>query len=126
MNITTIFLDIGNVLLTNGWDRHMRRRAAEIFQLDYDEMNERHHLTFDTYEEGKLSLEDYLNRLVFYEDRAFTREDFKAYMFSQSEQKPEMAQTADLIKGLKANYGLKIATVSNEGLELTRSRIKKL
>jgi putative hydrolase of the HAD superfamily len=125
MNITTIFLDIGNVLLTNGWDRHMRRRAAEIFQLDYDEMNERHHLTFDTYEEGKLSLEDYLNRLVFYEDRAFTREDFKAYMFSQSEQKPEMAETADLIKGLKAKYGLKIATVSNEGLELTRYRIKK-
>jgi putative hydrolase of the HAD superfamily len=125
MNIATIFLDIGNVLLTNGWDRHMRRRAAELYQLDYEEMNERHHLTFDTYEEGKLSLDEYLNRLVFYEDRAFTREDFKAYMFDQSRQTPEMAQTAELIKGLKAKYSLKIATVSNEGLELTRYRIKK-
>jgi putative hydrolase of the HAD superfamily len=125
MNITTIFLDIGNVLLTNGWDRHMRRRAAELYQLDYEEMNERHHLTFDTYEEGKLSLDEYLTRLVFYEDRPFTREDFKAYMFAQSRQTPEMAQTAELIKGLKAKYGLKIATVSNEGLELTRYRIKK-
>ena len=125
MNINTIFLDIGNVMLTNGWDRHMRRQAAEIFNLDYEEMDERHHLTFDTYEEGKLSLDEYLTRLVFYEDRPFTREDFKAYMFAQSQQKPEMMQTAELIKGLKGKYGLKVATVSNEGLELTRYRIKK-
>ena len=125
MHITTLFLDIGNVLLTNGWDRHMRKTAAEKFHLDHEEMNERHHLTFDTYEEGKLSLDEYLTRLVFYEDRPFAREDFKAFMFAQSQQTPEMAQTAALIKGLKAAYGLKVATVSNEGLELTRYRIKK-
>ena len=125
MNITTLFLDIGNVLLTNGWDRRMRLEAAEKFSLDADEMNERHHLTFDTYEEGKLSLDEYLTRLIFYEDRPFTREDFKTFMFAQSQQKPEMAQTTELIKGLKAKYGLKVATVSNEGLELTRYRIKK-
>ena len=125
MNITTLFLDIGNVLLTNGWDRSMRREAAVKFNLDYEEMNERHHLTFDTYEEGKLSLDAYLQRLVFYEDRSFTPEDFKAYMFAQSRQEPEMVQLADLIKGLKARFGLKVATVSNEGLELTRYRIKK-
>jgi putative hydrolase of the HAD superfamily len=125
MNINTMFLDIGGVLLTGGWDRHMRRLAAETFGLDYDELNERHHLTFDTYEEGKLSLDEYLTRLVFYEDRPFTREDFKTFMFAQSKQQPEMAQTETLIKGLKAKYGLKVATVSNEGLELTRYRIKK-
>jgi putative hydrolase of the HAD superfamily len=123
--ITTIFLDIGGVLLTNGWDRRMRQEAAARFNLDTEEMNERHHLTFDTYEEGKLSLDDYLTRLVFYEDRPFTREDFKAYMFSQSQAKPEMVQMADLIKGLKAKYNLKVATVSNEGRELTQYRIKK-
>ena len=125
MNITTLFLDIGNVLLTNGWDRRMRREAAEKFNLDADEMNERHHLTFDTYEEGKLNLDEYLTRLVFYEDRPFTREDFKAFMFAQSRQEPEMAQTAALLQALKAKYSLKVATVSNEGLELTRYRIKK-
>jgi len=125
LHITTIFLDIGNVLLTNGWDRRMRQEAAAKFGLDSDEMNERHHLTFDTYEEGKLSLEDYLSRLVFYEDRAFTREDFKHFMFSQSQVRPDMAQMAELIKGLKAKYGLRIATVSNEGRELTQYRIKK-
>ena len=63
--ITTLFLDIGGVLLTNGWDHNERTLAAEKFGLDYDEMNERHHLTFDTYEEGKLSLDEYLNRVVF-------------------------------------------------------------
>lgn len=63
--ITTLFLDIGGVLLTNGWDHNIRARAAEKFSLDYAEMNERHHLTFDTYEEGKLSLDEYLKRVVF-------------------------------------------------------------
>ena len=63
----------------------MRQEAAEKFNLDQDDMNERHHLTFDTYEEGKLSLDEYLHPLVFYEDRPFTREDFKAFMFAQSQ-----------------------------------------
>ncbi|MGA7577539.1 MAG: HAD family phosphatase [Desulfobaccales bacterium] len=125
MTITTMFLDIGGVLLTNGWDRRSRRLAAEIFHLDYEEMNERHHLTFDTYEQGKLSLDEYLARVIFYEDRSFTREDFQEFMFSQSQQSPEMAQTEGLIKSLKAKYNLKVAVVSNEGLELTRYRIKK-
>jgi putative hydrolase of the HAD superfamily len=120
--ITTIFTDIGNVLLTNGWDRRMRIAAAEKFGLDYEEMNERHHLTFDTYEQGKLSLEDYLTRVVFYEDRPFAREDFKAHMFAQSQPFPEMIE---LISRLKARHGLKVATVSNEGRELTMYRIKK-
>ncbi|MFZ0134869.1 MAG: hypothetical protein WAK95_20200 [Desulfobacterales bacterium] len=48
--INTLFVDIGNVLLTNGWDRNSRQRAAETFSLDLDEMNDRHHMTFDTYE----------------------------------------------------------------------------
>ena len=82
--ITTLLLDIGGVLLTNGWDCQARRRAEENFGLDYDEMDERHHLTFDTYEEGKLSLEDYLTRVIFYEKRPFSPEDFKTFMLAQS------------------------------------------
>lgn len=121
-SITTLFTDIGNVLLTNGWDRQMRRRAAEKFGLAYEEMNERHHLTFDTYEEGKLSLGEYLDRLVFYEARPFSREDFQAYMFAQSQPIPEMIE---LISRLKVRHGLKVATISNEGRELTTYRIKK-
>ena len=81
--ITTLFLDIGGVLLTNEWDHNIRKIAADKFGLDYDEMNERHHLTFDTYEEGKLSLDQYLNRVVFYQARPFTKEEFKAFMYAQ-------------------------------------------
>lgn len=120
--ITTLFLDIGGVLLTNGWDHTIRQQAAATFGLDYDEMNERHHLTFDTYEEGKLSLQEYLNRVVFYQDRSFSAETFKEFMFAQSQPYPEMIE---LIQELKARYHLKIAAVSNEGRELTVYRIQK-
>jgi len=120
--ITTLFLDIGEVLLTNGWDRNARRRAAETFGLEYDQMNERHHLTFDTYEEGKLSLDEYLNRVIFYQERPFSREEFKSFMFAQSQPYPEMIE---LVRDLKARYNLKVAAVSNEGRELTVYRIQK-
>jgi putative hydrolase of the HAD superfamily len=65
-SVTTLFVDIGGVLLTNGWDREARKLASKTFNLDYGEMDERHHLTFATYELGKLSLEEYLKLVVFY------------------------------------------------------------
>jgi putative hydrolase of the HAD superfamily len=121
-SISTMFLDIGGVLLTNGWDHTMRRAAAEEFGLDYHELNERHHLTFDTYEEGKLDLTEYMNRVVFHEARPFSREDFKAYMFAQSKPYSEML---DLVRDLKQLYHLNVGAISNEGRELTLYRIQK-
>jgi putative hydrolase of the HAD superfamily len=120
--ITTLFLDLGGVLLSNGWDRTSRKRAAEKFGIDFMEMDERHHLTFGTYEEGKLSLEDYLSRAVFYEERPFSRDSFIMFMFAQSHPHPEMI---DLVRRLKALHGLKVICVSNEGRELTEYRIKR-
>ncbi|MFB0569657.1 MAG: HAD family hydrolase [Nitrososphaeria archaeon] len=119
---TTLFLDVGGVLLTNGWDRHMRKKAAETFGLDYAEMNDRHYLTSDVYESGKLSLDEYLDRVVFYRERPFSREEFRAFVFDQSQPYPEMI---DLVSDLKARYGLKVAVVSNEGRDLTVYRIQK-
>ena len=119
--VTALFLDVGGVMLTNGWDRKSREAAAKQFNLDLDELNDRHRMTFDTYESGKLSLDEYLNRSVFYKDRSFTPEQFRTFMFEQSIAYPEMI---DLIKGLKARYGLKIAVVNNEGRELNEYRIK--
>ena len=58
--ITTLFLDVGGVLLTNGWGHQSRALAAKTFDLNLEEMEDRHHLTFDTYEVGKLTLEEYL------------------------------------------------------------------
>jgi putative hydrolase of the HAD superfamily len=120
--ITHLFTDIGGVLLTNGWDRHMRRDAAESFGLDLDDLNDRHKMSFDTYEEGKLNLDTYLNQVVFYRERSFSREDFKEFMFAQSKPKVEMI---NLVSGLKWQHRLKTAAISNEGRELTLYRIKK-
>jgi putative hydrolase of the HAD superfamily len=120
--ITTLFLDLGGVLLSNGWDRTSRKRAAEKFGIDFTEMDERHHLTFGTYEEGKLSLEDYLSRAVFYEERPFSRDSFIMFMFAQSHPHPDMI---DLVRRLKVLHGLKVICVSNEGRELTEYRIKR-
>jgi putative hydrolase of the HAD superfamily len=119
--ITTLFLDVGGVLLTDGWDHFARKRAATKFKLELDEMEDRHHLTFDTYEEGKLTLEEYLGRVVFYQKRPFTRAQFRRFMFAQSKPYPQMIE---LVRKLKAKHGLKIAVVSNEARELNSHRIR--
>jgi putative hydrolase of the HAD superfamily len=116
-----LFLDVGGVLLTNGWDRAMRQRAAATFRLDYADMDERHHLTFDTFESGKLTLDEYSDRTIFYQERPFSREEFKSFMFSQSKPYPQMIEW---VRALKARYPLKVAVVSNEGRELTVYRVR--
>lgn len=122
IEIKTLFLDIGGVLLTNGWDRNARRRAANAFDLDYNAINERHHLTFDVYEEGRLGLDEYLKQVIFYEKRSFSSEKFKDFMFSQTHLLTDMM---DYIRILKSHYNLKTVAVSNEGRELNEFRIKK-
>lgn len=120
--ITTLFLDIGGVLLTNGWGRESRKAAADRFHLDYAEMDSRHHLTYDTFESGKITLDEYLDRIVFYEKRHFTKEQFKRFMYAQSKPFPQMITK---VCTLKSKYRIKIAVVSNEARELTEYRIRK-
>ena len=122
IQIKTLFVDIGGVLLTNGWDHEARQRAATHFQLDWAEMEDRHHLTFDTYEEGKLTLDEYLNRVVFYQQRLFTTGQFREFMFAQSQPFPEMIE---LVMQLKLRHGLKVVVVSNEARELNAHRIRE-
>lgn len=119
-DITCLFVDIGGVLLTNGWDHPAREQAAIHFELDLAELEDRHHITFDTYEQGKITLETYLDRVLFYQKRPFTLPEFRRFMFAQSKPYPEMIE---LIVQLKAQYGLKIVVVSNEGRELNAYRI---
>ena len=120
--VTTLFLDIGGVVLSNGWGHESRRSAADVFNLDFDEMDERHHVIQITYEEGKITLNDYLKRVVFYQKRSFTINQFRDFMFSQSTPNLEMIE---YIRQLKDQYNLKIAVVNNEGRELNEHRIKK-
>ena len=120
--ITCVFLDIGGVLLTDGWDHHARGRAATHFNIEFDEMDERHHLTFETYEEGKLTLEEYLGLVVFYKERPFTLAQFRRFIFAQTKPYPEMIAA---VRRLKERYGLKMVVVSNEARELNLYRIRK-
>ena len=121
-NITTLFLDIGGVLLTNGWDTALRKQTAEHFKVDYAELDHRHRVSYDIYEEGKMSLETYLRQIIFYEPRDFTTADVKNYILEQA--KP-FQDTIDLVHRLKVVYGLKIAVVSNEGREIAQDRIAR-
>jgi putative hydrolase of the HAD superfamily len=121
-NITTLFLDIGGVLLTGGWDRRSRQLAITRFQLDGEEIEERHHLIFHLYEEGKLRLDEYLDRVIFYTSRNFSKEDFKTFMFEQSS---PIEGSIEFFTSLKVRNRLKVIAVNNEALELNNFRIHK-
>jgi putative hydrolase of the HAD superfamily len=118
--IRALFVDVGGVLLTNGWDHVARKRAARNFQLDWTEMDDRHRLVFETHEEGKLSFEEYLNWVVFYKKRTFTHNQFRDFMFAQSKPYPRMIE---LILQLKQRNPLKIVIVSNESRAVNAHRI---
>lgn len=119
--ISTLFVDVGGVLLTNGWDHLARKRSAKHFKLNWVEMDERHRFVFETHEEGRLSFEEYLGWVVFYEKRPFTRNQFRDFIFAQSKPFPRMLE---LVAQLKAQHGLKIVVVSNESREVNAYRIR--
>ena len=120
--ITTLFLDVGGVLLTNGWDHHARRRAAKHFKLNWAEMQERHELNFEIQEEDKITFQEYLDRVVFWQKRPFTRAEFRRFMFAQSKPCTEMIE---LVRSLKAEHSLKTIVVSNEAREVNAYRIRQ-
>lgn len=120
--ITCLFLDIGGVLLTNGWGHESRRLAVHTFGLDLAELEERHHLNFETFEIGKLTRKEYLNRIVFYQPRPFSRDQFWQFICTQSKPYPEMIE---LVTRLRKQHGLKIIVVSNEARELNAYRIQE-
>lgn len=122
MKTTTLFLDIGGVLLNKGWSKEARKLAAKTFQFDFNEFEKRHNEIFATYELGKVDLKEYLHNTIFYQKRSYTYVQLKQFMLSQSQCYPEMIT---LFHQLKKKYGLKIAVVSNEAFDLNHYRIKK-
>ncbi|MCC7498623.1 MAG: HAD hydrolase-like protein [Bryobacterales bacterium] len=117
----TLFTDIGGVLLTNGWDHQSRALAVKTFHLDAADYDDRHHLIFDLYEAGVIPLDVYIDRTVLYRPRPFTRDDFRRFMFEQSQ--PLDGMFNELAR-LKRRHGLQVAAISNEGRELTEYRIR--
>jgi putative hydrolase of the HAD superfamily len=120
--VKVIFLDIGGVLLSNGWGHESRQKAAETFSLDYTELNTLHNFIFNVYEINSITLNEYLDRVVFNHPRDFTKEDFTTFMFAQSVELPEMLAW---LKQWKQNCGFHIISINNEGKELNDFRVKK-
>src|SRR5438132_5659433 len=119
--ITTIFFDIGGVLLTNGWGRDSRRAAAEKFHLDWDEFSDRHEKLAQALKTNRLPLEDYLDRAVFYRPRDFTHQEFRDFIFAQSEAMPDSLALLDEITRADKYF---VAAINNEMLELNSYRIE--
>lgn len=120
--ISAIFWDVGGVLLTNGWDRAQREKALEQFHLDREEFNDRHEMLVSSFERGKISLDDYLDRTIFYRSRPFTRDEFRQFMFDLSQPKSdELALAQELSRSGK----YLMSTINNESRELNLYRIEK-
>ena len=118
--IQALFLDVGGVLLSNGWDHHARQRVAAELGYDYAEVEARHQVVTDVHECGKITLKDYLQYVVFYTPRPFTPEQYRELMYASSTADQAMI---DLLAGLKKKHGLKVYTVNNEARELNAYRI---
>lgn len=120
--IRAIFWDVGGVLLTNAWDRNERSKALQQFHLDADEFQSRHELVVSSFERGKITLDEYLDRTVFYRARPFTRDAFRECMFSLSQPFPEVLDFAQSLTGSDKYF---MGTINNESRELNNFRIEK-
>jgi putative hydrolase of the HAD superfamily len=120
--VSALFWDMGGVILTNAWDRASRRRASEKFHLDWEDFEDRHELLLNAFETGQASLDEYLSRVVFYRARPFTREEFKQFMFEQSQ---PCAESLAILAQIAARGTHLLASLNNESLELNDYRIEK-
>jgi len=118
--VTAVFWDVGGVILSNGWDRAARAEAAKKFGLDWEDFQDRHELASPAFETGQITLDTYLQRTVFYRKRAFTREEFVAFIFAQSEEFPE---SRAILSALARTRKYLLATINNEPRELNIRRI---
>ena len=119
--ITALFWDVGGVLLSNAWDREQRQRTLKEFNLDVVEFESRHEMLVSSFERGKITLQNYLERIVFYRPRSFTIEAFTQHMFSLSTPIPE---TLQLGKELSRSGKYQMSTINNESKELNLYRIQ--
>jgi putative hydrolase of the HAD superfamily len=120
--VTAVFWDVGGVILSNGWDRAARAEAAKKFGLDWEDFQDRHELASPAFETGQITLDTYLQRTVFYRKRAFTREEFVAFIFAQSEEFPE---SRAILSALAQTRKYLLATINNEPRELNIRRIEQ-
>lgn len=115
-------MDVGGVLLTNGWGHESRLKAAKMFGFDYEEMDILHHFIYNVFEIGSITLDDYLDTVLFNQSRDFTKVDFKQFMYKESVELPEMLSW---LKSWKKKTLLPVFALNNESLEINNYRIEK-
>lgn len=120
MSLTHVFVDIGGVLGTNGWDREQRQRALENFKLDKADFDFRHQEIVGAWEEGRMSMDEYMQLTVFSCPRDFSPEEFRAFVFAQS---VPYAQSIAAVAELARLHTHTMMTLNNESAELNRYRI---
>ncbi len=120
--IRAVFWDIGGVLLSNAWDHTQRSAALSHFQLDEAEFHDRHDMLVSSFERGKLTLDEYLDRTVFYRPRPFTRDAFRDFMYSLSQPIPGVLPFAQSLTDSGKYF---MGTINNESRELNDHRIEK-
>lgn len=120
--IKILFLDIGGVLLSDGWNHTSRMAAIEKFGLEPIQFQKDHSVAFPLFENGKLSLDQYLESVIFNVDRNFTKEEFSDFMFSRTSQLPDFLPW---LINWKKQTSIKIFAINNEGKEFNDFRIKK-
>jgi putative hydrolase of the HAD superfamily len=120
--IKHIFFDIGGVLGSNGWDHEQRERAVTHFNLNSEDFEWRHKEVVAEWEEGRITIDEYLDISVFHTARTFSRDEFVQFMYSQSV--PDEATIA-IARQLSAQAGYTLMTLNNESEELNRHRIEK-
>ncbi len=120
--IRHIFFDIGGVLGSNGWDREQREKAVQQFDLNAEDFQWRHEEVMGEWEEGSITLNEYLDVAVFHTPRNFSRDEFIKFMYSQSVPNEATIQIARL---LSRQAGYTLMTLNNEAAELNIHRIEK-
>ena len=120
-DLKILFFDVGGILLSNGWGHEAREEAAKRFNLDYAEVNALHNFIFNVYEIGSITLDEYLDTVIFNHPRDFVREDFKEFIFSTSVELPML----QFLKDWKKDCGFRIISLNNEGKELNDYRVRK-
>jgi putative hydrolase of the HAD superfamily len=122
MEITTVFCDVGGVLLTNGWGHESRQLAAKRFHFDYEEFEQRHNPLAEQFDSGLITTIEYLNQALFYRPRSFNQAEFMAFMREQS---LPLIDRLEVIADVAASKKYLMATINNESIDLNLYRIDK-
>jgi putative hydrolase of the HAD superfamily len=119
---TAVFFDVGGVLLTNGWDHESRKFATQRFNLDWNEFEPLHEKYADALDMGLISVNTYLEKVIFDKPRDFSKTDF--YDFMKSRSIPNDG-TINIAAQIAAQKKYLMSTLNNESTDLNLYRIEK-